>query len=79
MMNNPLRAMPYQKNIQVQNSKTQKTKGPKKKEYHVADNNTWSGIRTPKDFEIDLVTSETSGYLRSPRPPDFLSVCTHAR
>lgn len=40
---------------------------------------TWSGIKTPKDFEIDLVTSEINGYFRSPSPPDFLSVCTHAR
>jgi hypothetical protein len=50
-----------------------------REEYAVAGNNTWSGIRTPKAFEIDLVTSEISGYLRSPSPPDFLSVCTHAR
>lgn len=40
---------------------------------------TWSGISTPYDFEMDLVTSEISGYLRSPRPPDFLSVWIHAR
>lgn len=40
---------------------------------------TWSGISTPNDLEIDLVTSETIGYFRSPKPPDFLSVWTHAR
>jgi len=45
----------------------------------VVEKKTWLGIRTPKAFEIDLVTSEISGYLRSPSPPDFLSVCTHAR
>jgi len=61
------------------NSRIRKPKGHERGEYHEAERNTWSGIRTPKDFEIDLVTSEISGYLRSPSPPDFLSVCTHAR
>lgn len=28
---------------------------------------------------MDLVTSDINGYFKSPRPPDFLSVWTHAR
>ena len=64
----------------MQNKENKKdTREEPREEYHEVERSTWLGIRTPKDFEIDLVTSEISGYLRSPSPPDFLSVCTHAR